>query len=212
MKRPDERCFLCDSADRITRDHIPPKALCSRPLTADLITVPCCYDCNHGFHKQDELFRLFVSGAFNRNIQGDAVWKRVEERTIKRQRLKHEIRSLAESATMAKLTTPTGVLHLPFVTLPQTEISGTLIRIVKGLIFHHFPTIPRNDLAYSAVQVNQTKLIHYLDPILPSLLLRQTIGEGAFRYWAGLVKGEPRGGIWILMFYDSMAFAVFHKP
>ncbi len=101
---------------------------------------------------------------------------------------------------------------MPYVTIPQKEIKDGLIRIVKGLLFHHFPFVPREELEFNLIQIDQMKLNEVLDPLLPSLPLCCEKGNGVFRYWAGLVHEQPRGGVWVLMFYDSMAFTIFHEP
>ena len=206
------KCFLCGSTENLTRDHIPPKALFLEPRPADLITVPCCYECNQAFHKQDELLRLFVSVGFNRNKQGDLIWKKVAKRTIGRGRLKQHVKDLVMNTTMGEFRTPDGILRMPYVTIAQEELSGSLIRVVKGLLCHHAPAIPRDELKFNVIQIDQMKLNEVLDPLLTDLRLYGAKGDGAFRYWAGFIPEDKRGGIWVLMFYDSAAFAVFHEP
>ena len=207
-----QQCYLCGTGERITRDHIPPQCLFSKPKPDDLITVPCCYDCNHSFHKKDELLRLLVSAAFNRNEQGDVIWEKVIDRTIKRKRLSDKVRELAKSVSIKELDTPHGILRKAHVTIPQEELSDSLIRIVKGLLYHHAPSISRNELNFNIVQVDQTRLNELLDPFIHTMPLHRIIGNGTFRYWAGLATEDNRGGMWVLMFYDSTAFSILHKP
>ena len=108
--------------------------------------------------------------------------------------------------------TPDGILRMPYVTIAQEELSGSLIRVVKGLLCHHAPAIPRDELKFNVIQIDQMKLNEVLDPLLTDLRLYGAKGDGAFRYWAGFIPEDKRGGIWVLMFYDSAAFAVFHEP
>jgi hypothetical protein len=76
----EEECYLCgkkasETPDgRLTRDHIPPKNLFPPPLPEDLITVPCCYECNNAAHKDDEYLR-FLSGLYNTSAMGKQIWK-----------------------------------------------------------------------------------------------------------------------------------------
>jgi len=158
------------------------------------------------------MLRLFVSGGFNRNAQGHVIWEKVKERTIGRKRLKHKVRDLVNSVSMREWSTPRGILRLPYVTIPQDEIKDALVRIVKGLLHHHAGAVPRDQIEFDVIQVDQMRLGEVLDPLLSTLPIYQEKGTGVFRYWAGLVREDNRGGIWVLMFFDSMAFAVFHTP
>ena len=62
------RCYLCGKTGKetpegkLTREHVPPRNLFPEPRPSDLITVPCCGDCNHRAHEDDEYLRLAVSG------------------------------------------------------------------------------------------------------------------------------------------------------
>ena len=47
-------CIYCGLTKKLTRDHIPPKLLLSKPYPAHLPTVPACRDCNQSFQANDE--------------------------------------------------------------------------------------------------------------------------------------------------------------
>jgi hypothetical protein len=51
-----------------------------------------------------------------------------------------------------------------------------------------------------------------IDPMVPQMKWNGERGGGTFRYWGGQDEENPNSGVWILMFFDSTAFAVFHKP
>jgi len=60
----DKACIYCQSRKDMTMDHIPPKALFPEPRPSNMITVPCCKQCNESFSKDDEYFRtIMVSSA-----------------------------------------------------------------------------------------------------------------------------------------------------
>lgn len=46
-------CIYCGRA-ATTRDHVPPRCLLNSPYPNNLITLPCCRDCNNGFSKDEE--------------------------------------------------------------------------------------------------------------------------------------------------------------
>ncbi len=56
------RCVYCGAEAGNTKDHVPPKCLLRKPYPANLLTVPSCADCNSGFSKDEEYFRLIIVG------------------------------------------------------------------------------------------------------------------------------------------------------
>ena len=53
-------CIYCGSTENLTDEHIPPKNIFPkpRPNNIQLVTVPACKECNRGYSKDDEYFRL----------------------------------------------------------------------------------------------------------------------------------------------------------
>lgn len=62
QRHPDKTgiCVYCGFEGTVTRDHIPPKGLFPEPRPNNLITVPCCHECNNGHSFDDEYFRLVL--------------------------------------------------------------------------------------------------------------------------------------------------------
>jgi hypothetical protein len=54
-------CALCGVVGPVTREHVPPRALFLEPRPENTITVEVCAACNHGFHLDDEYFRVYVA-------------------------------------------------------------------------------------------------------------------------------------------------------
>src|SRR5216684_1138349 len=53
-------CVYCKKmAD--TKDHAPPRCLLRRPLPPNLITLPACQECNHGFSFDEKVVRAFLT-------------------------------------------------------------------------------------------------------------------------------------------------------
>jgi hypothetical protein len=55
--REKKRCVYCGSSEKLSKDHIPPKCLYSKPYPANLITVPSCEACRKKTTLDDEYFR-----------------------------------------------------------------------------------------------------------------------------------------------------------
>ncbi len=53
-------CCYCGTKEATTRDHVPPKAIFNKPRPDDLITVPCCFECNNQASSFDEKFKAYL--------------------------------------------------------------------------------------------------------------------------------------------------------
>ena len=68
-------CALCGKTLQVTREHVPPKNLYLPPRPENTITVPVCEPCNHGYHLDDEYFRVYVAAGAKPNTRLWRLWK-----------------------------------------------------------------------------------------------------------------------------------------
>jgi hypothetical protein len=61
VAKRQRECVYCGAKGELTKDHIPPKSLFSKPRPANLITVPSCGRCNNAASKDDEYFKAVLS-------------------------------------------------------------------------------------------------------------------------------------------------------
>ncbi len=54
--KPPLLCYLCGKP-ATTKDHVPPKTLFAPPRPHNLITLPCCAECNGAYALDEEYFR-----------------------------------------------------------------------------------------------------------------------------------------------------------
>src|ERR1700730_16538951 len=54
-------CAYCRQEKELTRDHVPPKILFSKPCPPDMLTVPSCDECNQSFKANDEYTRAAIA-------------------------------------------------------------------------------------------------------------------------------------------------------
>lgn len=87
----------------------------------------------------------------------------------------------------------------------KSRIDRVVLRIVRGLFRHHYPSIILDSKVKLSVEMfyrNQDK-----DETLRTLK-REEIGGDIFRYWRGLANSDLRESIWALAFYDQTLFSV----
>jgi hypothetical protein len=53
-------CAYCRKLRKATVDHVPPKLLLEQPFPPNLLTVPCCGECNQLFKADDEYTRTVI--------------------------------------------------------------------------------------------------------------------------------------------------------
>ena len=106
-----EQCIYCDSQEKITSDHVPPRCLFLKPRP-HLITVPACENCNNSAKLDDEYFRIVVSVGVENNLEGQRAWREGVIRTLRRseklrQRVLSNTRAI-EVVTLAGVIVGTG--------------------------------------------------------------------------------------------------------
>lgn len=73
------QCALCGKTHPVTREHVPPKNLFLAPRPRNTITVPVCEQCNHGYHLDDEYFRVYIASGAE---PGTRLWRLWKERVV----------------------------------------------------------------------------------------------------------------------------------
>src|SRR5713226_1536877 len=134
---PDS-CFLSDSLENLTRDHIPPKNLFPDPKPSNLITVSCCATCNSKFSKDDELVRIWASTGEFCSPAGKWIWRNKVVPSFET-RNKKLIEHLKKNVDTAMLETLAGEIEVPIFGIPVKRAAPFIIRLTKGLLRHFYP-------------------------------------------------------------------------
>jgi hypothetical protein len=221
---PEKRCYLCGKTvsqtpeGKLERDHLPPQNLFLEPKPSNLITVPCCKSCNHAQHKDDESFRVVVTGFLNRNAQAERLWnQKTVPRTIKNKkgRVRDRIDEVRKSIRQIGLITPKGLVEAAELSFARGPIDRVLTRMTKGFLSRLYPQIDRSLLHFTITPIDQFKLN---DPVFEmfrkATLFFERGVEGrmaVYRCWFVVDDTYSLRGIWVHMFFDSATFMVEHK-
>jgi hypothetical protein len=168
-------CAYCGNRRELTRDHVPPRCLFSKPRPSDLVTVPCCGPCNRELSKHDEYFRI----AITTGIDAAKFPKEFEDSLCAINNLKSPC-----SQGFARKLLQSYDANIPALTIDQERIGIVLRRITRGLFYHH----TNNRLPERAAFEHFTAVASLEgNPIGRELIDRleenpQTIGRGHFRY------------------------------
>jgi len=206
-------CALCGKSGQITREHVLPKCLFSRPRPNNTITVPLCVTCNHSYHLDDEYFRVLVACDPNPSPDQWRLWReKVVGSSFSRSgglkaRLQEEHSIVQDYAKTHDFYSHDGCpLQKEMTPLLQgfdaRRISSVVDKIVRCLHYDHYDRLL--DTRYS---------IEVLPPVplrslqLPLPCPKGQVGhKGEFLYWQ-FGHTDPKKSVWLLSFYLCHAFA-----
>jgi hypothetical protein len=194
-------CVYCGGDEDMTRDHVPPRNLFPSPRPSNLITVPCCRECNRGFSRDDEFFRTAIACAECSSSHPEAVklWNAKIRRQLTRGG-RGAIRELIRQTfgTSGPVTT---------VNVKQTDLrlARCVKRIVKGLFFHdRGEPLPRSSVIRMDLDVDwgvssecRTFAATHRDG-------GHHFGDGVFSYWSTPIDSSAGNAGWLLLFYESI--------
>lgn len=203
-----KECYLCGETRDLTRDHLPPECMFRPPLPSNLITVPCCRNCNESFKLDDEALMIFTSAHHAVSLDGMWVWKNKALNSLRRSP------KLLQNVRKSLLKVPVleaGTVRIRSgISIPETRVQHVLIRMTKGLLCKFCPNVPYRDLEYEVeMRIPDQELVNDLY----RTMRYDERGNGVFRFWRGVLEEQPTTGLWVYVFYDGMCFSVeHHRP
>jgi hypothetical protein len=193
-------CVYCGHLRDLTRDHVPPRCLFSKPRPNDLVTVPCCHDCNRELSKHDEYFRIAVTTGIDRER-----FPRENADSVR------AIQNLVRPASQlfARYLLRSYEPSLSRLTFDKHRIEIVLYRVTRGLFFHHNLVCLPSTIAFECCLLDATSQLHDEGQARVDRLGNHltTIGSGVFRYaFEPFEPPDPFGSAWLMRFYDHKTF------
>ena len=196
----------------VSRDHLPPRNLFEKPLPSNLITCPICTACNLSTEKDDEALRVFVTSYITRNAEAVKLWKnKVVPRTLRRNRIQSFLNPMRKSFKPGFIRI--GSIHLPVAKfkVDRRPIDRVLIRITRGFYSKRSPYTDSTKLHFSIDIIDPFELPQRI-AFLPPAFQHFSLGNQVYDCWYALGEEDVRCGLWVHMFFRSVAFAVLHRP
>ncbi|HUU44446.1 MAG TPA: hypothetical protein VM118_01830 [Acidobacteriota bacterium] len=209
-----DKCVYCRCRAATERDHVVPRELFPKPRP-QLITVPACEECNRGYSKDEEFFRLIVTGDVRVVYRSD------------------DARSLLEGPVLRSLERSPGLRNLLLdnvVGLVPVNLDGTgsqdsfaieydverlkrvIEKMVLGLFYHEFSMyVPLDHRVLPRVSHDPRRMPEELNRWITRGNVR-AIGR-EFGYLFRRFKNSEYASIWYLCFYDAwFAAATIRSP
>lgn len=211
--RPSDICYLCGTQlkdENRTMDHVPPKSLFVRPFPPNLITVPCCKNCNGNKSRDEDFFRLIATLGLDRPPETEALYsQRTLPNSISKHRLKAEIQELIASMEHHWMER-NGIISLtPTFRVPMSRIKKVAENIGKGLTAHFNPETEVHRLHCCTYIPNRDQLLEVFASLCDDLT-ELRIGGRAFHAWHGTTVGNKAVGIWLMTFHERIPVAFVH--
>ncbi len=199
MSTTTSKCCYCGDVNDITRDHVPPESLFSKPKPSNLITVPCCIRCNKEFSKNDEYFRLAI-------MTGMDPQKFPKENADSIRAINNLGRpeSLGFASRLIRdYDRASGALRIE-----GHRIEIALHRIVRGLFYHRSALPLPADVQFRCLHADASLGDREID-----LAFEEwnpvTIGNDIFRYDLFYFDFSACQTIWLFEFYSFRRFICF---
>jgi len=217
------QCVYCGTVGKITKDHIPPKNLFSKPRPSNLITVEACHQCHSNTSEDDEHFRLVLHA--REDVAEHPAAKRLRPsvmRSLDRPEAIGMVHGFAQSITPIELKTPSGIFikhHFGFYA-NMDRMNRVASRIVKGLFYHekkhrlpdNYEVRSQSEDSVRQRPPSEREFLeqNFIKPVLPQK--RVKIGDGVFAYRFNTFADEPNSTVWILEFYERACFLALTSP
>lgn len=197
-------CVYCGDKPGNTRDHVPPQNLFPKPKPVNMVTVPCCEECQARFKKDEDVFMAWITfGPAGESPAGKSLWEQKLKRTYKKDPGVKNI--IARSFKQVSLQTPGGIYvgKKLAISIDPKRKNNVLKKIVRGLYWVEYKERLPEDVPIEIYGIHgQGESIHELIALTDEAT---TAWEGIFEYRHR--RGpEPFESYWIMSFFRRNYF------
>lgn len=197
-----KECYLCGETlvkrKNKSKDHVPPECIFPSTEPPNLITIPCCTDCNEEYGLLDEKMRNFfaiLAGGNSSEVGNTA--KRVMQRSPG---LMEEFFSYTKPHPT--LVDEAGNPRLIFF-FSDVELNPWLIRVVKGLYYYRNGYRISDDATFKLNTLSELK-----PPSSETFPMEEGLELRPYFVYGVLENVQVGTDFWVLVFYDYFVFTV----
>lgn len=214
-------CTYCGERIGTTRDHVPPKSLFAKPRP-NLVTVPCCEQCQKSQSLDDEYFVRMIS--MKRDTVDNPSAREARDsalRSLTKPSKRRFATNLLGSIREISLYSPSGIYlgEQMSYDVSLARLSKVIERTTYGLYLHEFgERLPDAHWckAYSIEGFDFTALdaLSLIQKLWRHAASgeKRDFGENIFTYWVRRVDGVEGATVWDFVVYGSVAFLALTAP
>jgi len=214
-------CLYCGRHAKLTRDHIPPRALFGTRPTAQLLTVLCCSNCNRTAAPDDEYFRLNLALRDDLGEERDVVDIIPSVmRSLHRPEAPGLRAGFLAGVRNIEVTTPAGIIlgtRMAY-DVDLNRLARVPTRIVRALFSRQRGCrLPDgydvHTLAAAGFRTADREFAEQVHEFLAPLINTQPISVGrVFSYWVTFEPNDPNVSVWLTLFFRRVVFISFTLP
>lgn len=197
-------CVYCGNKPGSTRDHVPPQNIFPKPKPVNMVTVPCCEDCQARFKKDEDVFMAWITfGPAGESSAGKLLWEQKLKRTYKKDSGIKKV--MRRSFSQVSAETPGGIYlgkRLAISIDPERK-NNVLKKIVRGLFWVEYKERLPENVPIEIYGINGKG-----EPIRELIAVTHeatTFWEGIFEYRHARVP-ERFESYWIISFFRRNYF------
>lgn len=211
------RCVYCGTIDKLTKDHVPPRAIFPDvlPKRTNLVTVKCCLGCNNQFGKHDKRFAFVISSMLEAsgNVVAREISERISESPQKNQLEEAFWEDLLKDGRLFPFRDSLGNITKYGISYIDKHNSLEIVmkRLVKGFFYFKFREFFNSSyeiICRPAPKPDGFEMIYR--PLLNSSPIEPL--PGVFRAYSASVSNDIHASAWLFIFYDSVAFVCLTHP
>lgn len=199
-------CIYCGNKPGITRDHVPPKNLFPKPKPLNMLTVPCCKDCQARFKKDEDVFMAWITfGPAGESPAGIQLWEQKLKRTYNKDSGVKKI--IRKSFKQVSLETPGGIYMgkgLAVAINPERK-NNVLKKIVRGLFWAEYKERLPEDILIEIYGIHGKG--ESINKLISVTNEAKNSWEGIFEYRHARAQGCFES-YWIMSFFRRNYFVV----
>jgi len=197
-----------------SKEHVIPKSLFNVENRVNLLTVPCCIDCNNSFSKDNEEFKIFLLSE-EETAEQETAKDLVDEvkRALGRKEKLGFALQLGKSMETVFICSPLGI-EVKESYDPNMEVLNQVVkRIVSCLYYNKFNVMIPLDYTiqvYEKTSVLRSgqkfiNVINQFEVWLKDIPI-VSIGNGTFKYKCAPVVDQQHATLWKMIFYNVTTF------
>lgn len=198
-------CIYCGNKPGKTRDHIPPQSLFPDPKPLQMVTVPCCEQCNKKYKKDEDVFMAWINfGPSGATKTGRSLWNQKLNRTYKKDFGLRKI--IANSFKQVSIVTPGGIYlgKKPAITIDPKRLSNVLNKVIRGLFWVEYKERLPKKIPIDIVKIRKND--KRIKEIISLTRQATTFFENIFEYRHVRLDPNSYESLWIMSFYRQEYF------
>jgi hypothetical protein len=211
-----DTCVYCGTLTKVTREHVVPECLFSKPLPPNMVTVGTCFVCNNSKSRDDAYLRDFLVADMAASKSAVAQQLRASKfkRSVQTNRSEIIARAALKRAYRKPLYTPGGIyLGSPIAVPVDTKrLELSFERMVRGLYYHVWKDHLDRDYTFEISRIDGFHTAATWSEMKQAGANIAAIGSDVFACQYVFDIKYHSASRWLLLFFNTILIEVLTHP